>query len=66
MTATERLLLGSLCGASAISAVDLGHRCGVPHESLYQALVRLEAAGLVRVVVNHIRGNQHERLWREA
>ena len=66
MTNTERLLLASLCGSSAISAVELGNRCGVPHESLYAALVRLEGAGLVRVVVNHIRGQQHQRLWSDA
>ena len=65
MTSAECLLLGTLRASGAISAVRLGHRCSVPHESLYEALVSLEAAGLARVIVNHTK-HTHTVLWRAA
>lgn len=64
MSEQECTVLAYIRACGAISAADLGHRCGLRLEALYGALVALEARGLVRIVVNHIRGYPHERLWR--
>lgn len=66
MTEQQILVLSTLRAARVISATDLGHRCGLAHEAIYEALVSLEASGKALVVVNYIEGSRPERLWRAA
>ena len=66
MTTTERLLLAAVRAQEPQTALDLGHRCSLPHESLYGALVRLEAMGLLRITVDHNNPNKHQAMWETA
>ena len=41
MTGTECQLLAAVRAQEPQTALDLGHRCSLPHQELYGALVRL-------------------------
>ena len=69
MTTTESLLLAAVRAQEPQTALDLGHRCSVPHEALYGALVRLEAMGLLRITVDHSNRqnrNKQQAMWETA
>ena len=66
MTDTECLLLASLRSVAPSKAIDLGHRCSLDHETLYGALVQLEAKGLIRITVDHNNPNKQQAMWETA
>jgi hypothetical protein len=66
MNRTERAVLASVRAAEPSKAVDIGHRCSLPHESLYVALVALEARGLIRLTVDNNNRNKRQALWETA
>jgi len=65
MSEQESTVLASIRGCGAISAVELGRRCGMADETLYGALVALEAKGFVRVSIFYKKATKNERaaLW---
>lgn len=66
MTDTECRLLASIRSQAPSKATDLGHRCGVDHETLYGDLVRLESMGLIRITVDNNNPNKRQALWETA
>ena len=66
MTGAECQLLAAVRAQEPQTAADLGHRCSVPHEALYGALVRLEAMGLLRITVDNNNPNKRQALWETA
>ena len=69
MTKTERAVLASLRSVAPSKAVDIGHRCSLDHETLYGALVQLEAKGLARIAVdykNPSRPYKQQAMWETA
>ena len=63
MDSNQSVVLAVLRAAGAITAVTLGHRCGMAIEAVYEALVHFEAQGLAKLRVQFCGKRAISREW---